>query len=46
MLLCEHVHEDPVIHFSDTGCTASPVEYYFHQRYNYIEYLYYGIQFY
>ena len=33
MLLCENVREDPVHHFTDSGSTASVVQYSFPQRY-------------
>lgn len=32
VLLCENICDDPVLHFSDSGCSASLIQYSFPQR--------------
>ena len=33
MLLCENIRDDPVLQYTDEGCTASLIQYSFPQRY-------------
>ena len=33
MLVCENARDDSALHYSDSGCSASPILYSFPQRY-------------